>query len=106
MLALVVALATTLTGTTVSAEQVTTSLPSTVLRGINAVTTLPAYFESANMRRLAGTVSQRIRSQARGYAQLQRTKLKTDRKSTLIIIGVTAAAIAIYILYAINHIWD
>jgi hypothetical protein len=85
------------------AELVTTALPSTVLRGIDAVTTLPAYFESANMRSLAGTVSHRISSQARAYAQLQRTKLKTDRKTMLIIIGIGAAAAVIWILYAFSH---
>src|SRR6476619_210482 len=104
-LAAVVALATTLTGTTLTAEEVTPALPSTGLRGLDAITTLPAYFESPNMRILAGTVSQRIRRQAYATAQLQRTKLKTDRKSTLIIIGVAAAAVAIYIVYVFNHIW-
>jgi hypothetical protein len=100
--AVVVALAPALAGATVSAEQAA-PLPSIALRGISDIATLPAYFESANMRTPARTVSRR---QTRADAQLQRTKLKTDRKSKLIIIGVAAAAVAIYIVYTINHIWD
>lgn len=101
-LAVVVALATGV-GTAVSAEQASTALPSTGLRGSTAITTLPAYFESANMRVLAGTASQRIRSQARGHAQLQRTKLKSDRKTMLIVIGIVAAAAVIWVVYAVSH---
>ena len=102
-LAVIVALAPALMGTTVSAEEAAPVLPSIELSGVNDIATLPGYFESANMRALARTVSQRIRNQARGYAQLQQTKLKTDRKTMLIIIGIAAAAAVIWVVYALKH---
>ena len=36
-------------------------------------------------------------------SQLQPTKLKTDRRTTLILVGVVAAAVVIYIVYAFHH---
>jgi len=44
-----------------------------------------------------------LRGQVGLVRQLQPTKLKTDRKTTLILVGVVAAAVVIYIVYALNH---
>jgi hypothetical protein len=36
-------------------------------------------------------------------SQLQGTKLKKDRKTTLIVAGMIAAAVAVYVIYALRH---
>jgi hypothetical protein len=36
-------------------------------------------------------------------SQLQATKLKKDRKTTLIVAGLIAAAAAVYVIYALRH---
>ena len=42
-------------------------------------------------------------SLARTGTQLQSTKLKTDRKTKLIIIGIVSAAVAIWVVYELQH---
>jgi hypothetical protein len=36
-------------------------------------------------------------------SQLQPTKLKSDRRTTFILVGVVVAAVVIYIVYALHH---
>jgi hypothetical protein len=44
-----------------------------------------------------------LQRQALMAAQLQPTKLKTDRKTTIIVVSIIAAAAVIYMLYQFEH---
>ena len=48
-------------------------------------------------------VVQRLEQERVAAAQLQQTKLKSDKTTTIIVVSVVATAVVIYLLYQLNH---